>query len=157
MTASPAILFPGSAPNLDFLQLHYRADLHLLVGRWQRPVSAAELRQGYLAIQRLAEATTCPFWLVDVRSRNCLDKDALQWLTTEFLPALPAVLDRPVCLAYLLHPSHGRQLHVVPGDQHLGPGTRVGFFEDEGALNRWLMQSRYRVATTPSVIVRPAA
>ncbi|MFD1469349.1 hypothetical protein ACFQ48_14050 [Hymenobacter caeli] len=123
----------------DFLHLAYRPDLHLLVGRWRRPVSGAELRRGYRALLAAAEAAACPRWLVDVRGRGPLDADAARWLLGEFLPRLPACLPGPVCLGYLVSPRQRAPAGPV------GPapaGTQVEFFEDEGALNHWLAPRR---------------
>ena len=87
-----------SWPETDFLVLRYRADLHLLVGRWQRPVSAAEVRQGYQAMLRAACQTKCPYWQLDLRGRNAPDAATRLWLTAEFLPHLAGqpVSPRPV-------------------------------------------------------------
>jgi hypothetical protein len=48
-------------PQTDYLDLRYRPDLHLLVGRWQRSVSGAEFRQGYRAMLRAARQANCPY------------------------------------------------------------------------------------------------
>lgn len=139
MNATPP---PGrSQPQVDFLELRYRADLHLLVGRWHRPVSAAELRQGYRATLRLAQAVQCPFWQVDIRSRNAPDADARRWLTAGFLPWAAGRLAEPVCLAYLLTPSLLQEMgSPTPG------AAQVAFFAEEGALTAWLTQCQHRQA-----------
>ena len=119
----------------DFLELRYRPDLQLLVARWRRPVSAAELRQGYLAILRLAREVNCSFWQVDLRSRNAPDAADRQWVTAEFLTRAAQRLDGPVCLGYLLSPSLLAQL----GSPTASP-NRVAFFSEEGPLTAWLTQ-----------------
>ncbi|GAB3638194.1 hypothetical protein GCM10027422_37840 [Hymenobacter arcticus] len=133
MTTVPSLTTPG--PETDFLELRYRADLQLLVARWRRPVSAAELRQGYRATLRLARAVGCPFWQVDLRSRNAPEEADRQWLTTEFLARAAQRLAGPVCLGYLLSPK----LLEAMGGPTAG-ANQVAFFAEEGPLTAWLTQ-----------------
>ncbi|MGI4744310.1 MAG: hypothetical protein ACRYG7_54870 [Janthinobacterium lividum] len=123
----------------DFLTLRYRPDLHLLVGRWQRPVSGTELRQGYRALLRAAQETNCPYWQLDLRGRNAPDGPTQQWLTTEFLPRLPEQLGSGVCLGYLLSPM---MLAALPSPAE--GASRVAFFTEEGPLTAWLTQCQHR-------------
>ena len=130
-TPPPAVL-PAEA---DFLELRYRPDVQLLVARWRRPVSTAELRQGYYAMLRLAREMNCACWKVDLRSRNAPDEADRRWVNTEFLTQAAQRLDGPVCLGYLLTPSLLAQL----GAPTPGP-NQVAFFSEEGPLTDWLMQ-----------------
>lgn len=124
----------------DYLTLRYRPDLHLLVGRWQRPVSAAEFRQGYRAMLRAACQHQCPYWQLDLRGRSTLpDDETRQWLLQRFIPELASRLPEPICLAYLLSPSMKAQL-VAP----VGSPAQVAFFAEEGPLTTWLMQCQHR-------------
>jgi hypothetical protein len=133
MTAVPPP--PVLQSEADFLELRYRPDVQYLVARWRRPVSSAELRQGYYAMLRLAREVNCACWKVDLRSRNAPDEADRHWVNTEFLTRAAQRLDGPVCLGYLLTPSLLAQL---------GPPTpglnRVAFFSEEGPLTNWLMQ-----------------
>ena len=122
----------------DFLELRYRPDLHLLVARWHRPVLAAELRQGYLAILRLARLVQCPFWQIDLRSRNAPAPTERQWLTAEFLVRAAQRLDGPVCLGYLLTPSLLAQMGGPTASTN-----QVAFFSEEGPLTAWLTQCQH--------------
>lgn len=133
MTAVPSPSLLQS--ETDFLELRYRPDVQYLVARWRRPVSGAELRQGYYAILRLAREVNCACWKVDLRSRNAPDEADRRWLTAEFLTRAAQRLDGPVCLGYLLTPSLLAQL----GAPTPGP-SRVAFFSEEGPLTEWLMQ-----------------
>lgn len=129
---------PPSTPaplEADFLELRYRPDVQYLVARWRRPVSAAELRQGYYAMLRLAREVNCACWKVDLRSRNAPDAADRHWLAAEFLAQAAQRLDGPVCLGYLLTPSLLAQL----GAPTPGP-NQVAFFSEEGPLTDWLMQ-----------------
>lgn len=133
MTATP---LPAVLPaEADFLELRYRPDVQYLVARWHRPVSGAELRQGYYAILRLAREVNCTRWKVDLRSRNAPAEADRHWLAAEFLAQAARRLDGPVCLGYLLTPSLLAQL----GAPTPGP-NRIAFFSEEGPLTEWLMQ-----------------
>jgi hypothetical protein len=124
----------------DYLTLRYRPDLHRLVGRWQRSVSAAEFRQGYRAMLHLARRTNCPYWQLDLRGRDALpDADARRWLLQSFIPELASRLPEPACLAYLLSPSM-MQAMVLP----VGSSAQVAFFSEEGPLTTWLTQCQHR-------------
>jgi hypothetical protein len=126
-------------PQTDYLVLRYRPDLHLLVGRWQRPVSAAEFRQGYRAMLRLARQVNCPYWQLDLRGRGALpDDDTRRWLLQRFLPELALRLPEPVCLAYLLPPSLLQQM-TAP----VGSPAHLAFFSEEGPLTAWLLQRQH--------------
>jgi hypothetical protein len=133
MTAVP----PPHAIQLeaDFLELRYRPDMQVLVARWRRPVSAAELRQGYYAILRLAREVNCACWQVDLRSRNAPDEADRRWLTADFLASAAQHLDSPVCLGYLLSPSLLAQLGSPTASTNW-----VAFFSEEGPLTAWLTQ-----------------
>ena len=141
---------PAAAP--DFLALTYRPDLHLLVCRWQRPVSGAEFRAGYGAALAVAVAVGCPCWQVDLRGRNAAETETQQWLTDKFLPRLPGALATPVYLAYLLSPQQLRQLAPTEGVLSAAVGAadapaaghRVAFFAEEGPLTTWLSQCQHR-------------
>jgi hypothetical protein len=143
-------------PQTDYLVLRYRPDLHLLVGRWQRPVSAAELRQGYRAMLRLARQVNCPYWQLDLRGRATLpDDDTRRWLLERFLPELALRLPEPVCLAYLLSPNLLRQM-VTPADSP----AHLAFFSEEGPLTAWLLQCQHhqgQVLAPAGLTPRPAA
>ncbi|AMJ65178.1 hypothetical protein [Hymenobacter sp. PAMC 26628] len=122
----------------DFLRLAYRPDVHQLVARWRQQGPVAELRRGYRALLAAAEAAACPYWVVDVRSRDALDAAATRWLTDTFLPLLPARLASPVYLAYLVSPRHLAVLGAAAATA--GAEARVAFFAEEGPLNQWLVQ-----------------
>ncbi len=134
---------PADLPETDFLTLRYRADLNLLVCRWQRPVSAAEFQQGYRILLRAAQATNCPFWLLDVRGHTVPEAGPMQWFKKEFLPHLAGQMSRQICLGYLLSPVQMRQVGTPTDD-----GARVAFFSEEGPLTAWLTQCQHRSRAT---------
>jgi hypothetical protein len=41
------LLYMSAPLTQDFLNISYRSDLDLLVGRWLRPIELAEMQQGY--------------------------------------------------------------------------------------------------------------
>jgi hypothetical protein len=128
----------------DFLELQYRPDLDLLVGRWQRSIDA-ELRQGYHATLRAAQEVGCPFWQLDIRGRQAPQAHNTQWLMQEFVPHLPAQLGRRACLGYLLRPTHlGPDMATPTADNTVC----VAFFSEEGPLTAWLAQCQYRSQAT---------
>lgn len=138
---------PASVP--DFLSLAYRPDLHVLVSRWQRPVSCPEFRAGYRATLALAETVGCPYWQVDLRGRNAPEPATQQWLTDKFLPRVASQLASPVYLAYLLTPQLLRQLAPTAGalSAAVAPAEadrRVAFFSEEGPLAAWLAGCQHR-------------
>ncbi|MBO0358892.1 hypothetical protein J0X19_13120 [Hymenobacter sp. BT186] len=54
----------------DFLTISYNCDTQLLVGRWLRPVTEAEARQGYNDLLLVAKRQQAHYWLLDIRRRN---------------------------------------------------------------------------------------
>jgi len=138
--ADPAPLQP------NYLGLRYRADVHLLTARWQRPVTAAELRAGYAAALQLACSAQCPYWLVDLRGRTPDNAVDTEWLTAAFLPELPIRLGQPVYLAFLLPPHFHPPFGASPGAAGFVPASAltVRFFNEEGPLTAWLLQCQLR-------------
>lgn len=142
-------------PPTDYLDLRYRPDLHLLVARWQRPVSAAEFRAGWRAMLRLARQHECPYWQLDLRGRGALpDGESRQWLLHQLVPEIALRLSQTVCMAYLLSPAH--LPHAVAP---VGSPVRVAFFSEEGPLTAWLRQCQHGSAPLAgaSFTPRPAA
>jgi hypothetical protein len=128
--------FSIALPPANYLNLRYRPDLHLLVARWQRPVSAAEFRQGWRAILRLAREHNCPYWQLDLRGRGALPHGEIQqWLRHRLVPEIAQCLSQPVCLAYLLSPAHVPQIQAPVWSL-----AQVAFFSEEGSLKAWLRQ-----------------
>jgi hypothetical protein len=134
-------------PEADFLELRYRADLQLLVARWHRPVSARELRQGYRATLRLAREVNCPFWQIDLRSRNAPAPAERHWLTSEFLTRAAQRLAGPVYLGYLLTPALLAQLGPPRQGGPTAGSSQVAFFAEEGPLTAWLTQCQHYQAS----------
>lgn len=132
---------------LDFLELRYCANVHILAARWQRPVTPAELRQGYLATLEAAESVKCPYWLVDLRGRTAPDVHGAHWLSSEFLPRVAKHLGGAVYLGLLLPPRYDYPFNLPDGNivplQAAGQLT-VHPFDEEASLTQWLAQCQGR-------------
>ncbi|AYA37875.1 hypothetical protein D3Y59_12975 [Hymenobacter oligotrophus] len=115
-----------SPTTRSFLDLAYRPDLHLVVGRWLRQASLPELQQGYLDMLELAAAHQCPYWLLDARRRIDTDKEVMHWMLDRFTPQLPLRLSgQRSYLAYLVAPLH---LRDAASGENFPPAH---FFEDK--------------------------
>ena len=129
----------------DSFTLAYLPDQHLLIGRWLRPATLAELRGHYAEL--LAAALThgrCRHWLLDVRRRRINDPDAVRWFGEEFSPQLPQALGSPVVVAYFAMVGQD----VASADPALWENIRQGslagaqyrYFDQESTAMTWLAQ-----------------
>lgn len=134
------MIVPLAAP--DFLELQYRADLRVLLGRWTRPIALEESRQGYARMLEAARKYEARFWLLDIRRRPHVDNANVEWLLTSYYPQLPAALGGTVYLAYLLAPELRRELTdggLVPSDEeYQGRPFQMGKFIVEQEATAWL-------------------
>ena len=126
----------------DFLEISYRADLDLLLGRWLRPIELAEMQRGYQLMLDAAQAGQCRQWLLDVRRRQNTHQVGAQWMKSTFLPQLAARLGGRTRLAYLLAPAYLRDESAdaaFPPAAYFDGKPFVGerFIEENTAL-QWL-------------------
>ncbi|WP_426061275.1 hypothetical protein [Hymenobacter sp. B1770] len=133
-------------PALNYLQCQYRPDLDVLVGRWLRQPTEAELQEGYFYLLEMAQAYNARFWLVDARRRSHASQQSTPWMMETFLPLLPQHLGKPVFMSYLFMPNH---LYEIEQDAAVPPLTyfdhrpyQVQRFTDEQAAMEWLRTSR---------------
>ena len=91
----------------DFLEISYRADLNLLLGRWLRPIELTEMQRGYQLLLEAAVAGQCQQWLLDVRRQQNTHKVGAKWMVSIFLPQLGPSSGR-TRLAYLMAPTYLR-------------------------------------------------
>ena len=136
-----------AAPTLttEYLDLSYSADAGMLVVRWLRAVSFAEIQEGFRAAREMSYSHETARWLVDVRHRNDLDAAASGWVATTLLPAVAAE-SAPARLrvAYLLLPSRVELLHsdcglraaMAMAEEH--PTYTLQVFVNEGEAFSWL-------------------
>ncbi|MBF9219476.1 hypothetical protein [Hymenobacter ruricola] len=137
---------PASLPALDYLQYQFRPDLQVLVGRWLRQPTEAELHAGYQRLLEVAEACGARLWLVDARRRDHANQQGTAWMMEHFLPQLPQRLGRPVHMAYLFMPTHLYELEhdatVPPLTYFEGREYHVERFTEEQAAMQWLAACR---------------
>jgi hypothetical protein len=132
----------------DFLHISYRADLDLLVGRWQRAVTEGELYASYPALLETALARHCRYWLLDARRRLNTEVAITPWLLNDFVPRLGQHLGGRVYLAYLVAPL--QLTDAVPAAQQIPPlvyfegrAALMQRFTDEAAALAWLQQQQH--------------
>lgn len=138
------------APALDFFDCGFRPDLGVLVGRWLRPISTEESKQGYAHFLVVARQHGCRLWLMDVRRRPRMDNATLTWLFSDYFPAAARDLGGPIYLSTLLAPGLLQELvgHVALPSADAGPAQpcHLGRFITEHEALAWLYQ---RPAATP--------
>lgn len=113
------------ADTPDFLALSHRPDLEVLVARWMRVITLAEMQYGYELLLQAATQHCCRQWLIDARRRNNTDREGAVWMVQEFLPRLHGQLGGRTALAYLLPPPHLRDQQA---DAAFPP---TSFFDDK--------------------------
>ena len=128
--------------SLPLLQLGYRPDLHILVGRWGYQPHPHELPAVYQQVQELAVEHGCRFWLQDIRRRTLNDPDTTRWLFQHFFPGMARRLGGRLYVAYLVGPTLHEVIVNQPGyvsaEYYDGQSFVVSFFGDEGAAMKWL-------------------
>jgi hypothetical protein len=126
------------------LEINVRADLQVVVARWQREISPAELQGGYEAILAAADASGYWRWLLDLRRRNELATPEIDnWMTGVFFPQLAQRYEQPVRLAFLVSPLRAQQVGsttpVLPSlGSHANRPHYHDIFTDEAAAYRWM-------------------
>jgi hypothetical protein len=138
------MLAPLSTP--DFLDLQYRSDLQVLLGRWTRAITLEESRQGYARILEAAQQVKTRFWLLDIRRRPRVDNDNVKWLVEDYYPQLPLLLNGTVYLAYLMAPELSKELAqsglVPPDEAYIDLPFQMGKFITEQDALLWLGRHR---------------
>lgn len=120
------------------LTLAYRPDLGLIIARWQREVTPAELQSGYLAIRAAADAAHCSEWLLDLRRREDVIEPAVNaWFSREFAPSLRGRYERAARLAFLVSPLRAKR-SVTAMVSAADADCQLATFMDEADAYRWL-------------------
>lgn len=137
---------PDTLAATDYLQCQYRSDLQVMVGRWLRQPTDAELRAGYHRLLDEASLNGARLWLVDGRRRDHANQQGTPWMMNVFMPLLPERLGAPVFLAYLFMPAHLQDLEqdtaVPPLTYFDGRAYHVQRFTEESAAMQWLGECR---------------
>ena len=130
----------------QLLQLTYRPDLNVLVGRWAYQPAPHELPLTYQRVQDLALDEHCRFWLQDIRRRTLNDPQTTQWLLRDFFPEMALRLGGRLFVAYLVGPALYENIVSQPGyisaDTHDQRPFVTAFFGDEGAAMQWLQSQQ---------------
>jgi hypothetical protein len=120
------------------LTLAYRPDLGLVIARWQREVTPAELQSGYLAIRAAADEAHCSQWLLDLRRREDVIEPAVNaWFGREFAPSLRRRYEQSARLAFLVSPLRAQQ-PVTAMVSAADADCQLATFTDEAAAYEWL-------------------
>lgn len=132
-----------SAPGLT---LSHRADLGLVIARWQRDTTPAELHREYLAIRVVADEAGCGRWLLDLRRRDDVTEPAInQWFSGDFAPSLRGRYGAPARLAFLVSPLRAQQ-PVAAGVVVAEADCLIATFTEEAAACDWLTADSTRTA-----------
>jgi hypothetical protein len=129
----------------DSFSLTYLPDERLLIGRWLRPVSLADIQTHYAALLEAAQAhDDCRHWLLDVRRRQLNDPAVVQWFGQEFSPKLPALLGQPVVIAYFSMVNQDFASEDPNLWENIKQGAMQGsqyrYFNQESEALAWLAQ-----------------
>jgi hypothetical protein len=129
-----------------FLNVAYRPDSCLLIGRWLCSITDAQLHDGYETMRLAALEHRCSHWLMDARRRVDRRRNGPEWVVTTFLPKVQREMGGRLCVAFLVLPNHLRELQEEPGLPISSPSATDPFqyarFIDEGAANAWLEEHR---------------
>ena len=124
-----------SAPSIT---LAHRSDLGLVIARWQREITPAELRHDYLAIRTAADAAGCGQWLLDMRRREDVTEPQVNgWFGHEFAPSLRGRYAAPARLAFLVSPLRAQQ-PVTAVVSAAEADCLIATFTEEAAACHWL-------------------
>ncbi|WP_201979644.1 hypothetical protein [Hymenobacter rubidus] len=126
----------------SFLQVAYRPDSCLLIGRWLCSINDEQLREGYATMRLAALQHNCTHWLMDARRRVDRSRNGPEWVITTFLPSVQREFGRRLCVAFLVLPNHLAELEAE-GEHPAESPNRADLFQyarfiDEGAANAWL-------------------
>ena len=129
-----------------FLHVAYRSDSFLLIGRWLCSITDAQLREGYETMRLAALEHNCSHWLMDARRRVDRSRNGPEWAVTTFLPKVQREMGGRLCVAFLVLPTHLREMKEETGLSFSVPNPADPFqyvrFIDEGAANAWLDEHR---------------
>lgn len=129
-----------------FLQVTYRPDSCLLIGRWLCSINDDQLREGYETMRLAALEHDCNHWLMDARRRVDRSRNGPEWVITTFLPRMQREMGRRLSVAFLVLPNHLREIEEE-NEHPAQPANAADLFQynrfiDEGAANDWLDAQR---------------
>ena len=125
----------AQAPGLS---IAFRPDLQLVIARWQREVTPAELQSGYLTIRAVADDAHCSRWLLDLRRRDDVMEPAVNaWFDGEFAASLRGRYAEAARLAFLVSPLRAQQ-PVAARLSATEADCQLATFTDEAVAYEWL-------------------
>ena len=128
--------------STSFLQVSFRPDTCLLIGRWLCSVGEEQLHEGYETMRLASLAHECSHWLMDARRRVDRRRNGPEWVVTTFLPQVQRDLSRRLCVAFLVLPNHLTEIAADPDraekSAHANDLFQYARFIDEGTANAWL-------------------
>ena len=124
--------------STSFLEVAYRPDLGLLMGRWRCSVTETDLQAGYEALHRAALHYDCGHWLIDSRRRVCRSLHSAEWVTAHYLPQVQRALGTPLRVGVLVLPDYLASLPQAYCNCSATSPVQFARFVDEGAANTWL-------------------
>lgn len=128
--------------STSFLEIAYRPDLGLLMGRWLDSAPENELHIGYRALHQAALHHGCGHWLIDSRRRVCRCPSNAEWVTTHYLPHVQRALGAPLRVGVLVLPDYLASLPQAYCNCSAASPVQFARFVDEGAANAWLEAGR---------------
>lgn len=135
-----------SVPSTDdYLHLAYDPGLAMLIVRWKRDISFAEVQEGMRAAREMSYSHGAARWLIDVRRRSQLDAVISGWVVTTLLPAVAdEVAPAALRVAYLFAPDHATVLQQNPAMRaatataQTHPAYRLQHFQNEKEAISWM-------------------
>lgn len=135
------MLPPAPTVLPSFLSWQVRPELAVAIIRWLRPVSAAELQQGYHLL--LQQARPGQYWLVDLRQRGPASEDDTHWVLTQFVGSLAQQTGQRVYLAFLVAPGQLSAEEQQSGSPMVqNEQAHVRLFSEETPALHWLASRR---------------
>ena len=124
------------------LELIYRSDLNVLVGRWGYQPAPRELPAAYQQVQEKALEHNCRCWLQDIRRRSLNDPATARWLLRDFFPEMARRLGGRLYVAYLVGPALQDAIvnrpDYIPAEASDDQPFAVSFFGNEAEAMQWL-------------------
>ena len=70
--------------------------------KWQGNVDTKEFRDGYIQILRMARLFTPSKWVLDLQSRDSVQKEDQQWVVKNIFPQILRMLNKDIFIAVIL-------------------------------------------------------
>lgn len=131
----------GLSPHI---KISYRADMQMIIIRWQQPVTFTEFKLNCLAVLEMARENTSNSWLFDCRSKGEITDAESEWLCHDFFPKVLQQVAPQFLLAWLLNPRQMQGLKegkILSALTETDPDIRRSTFMTEQEAVKWLEHS----------------